>query len=458
MRALWLVFVLSSCVCAAQDNWADAGMPYYSVGFRQVYSDPGTDSLLALGLVTEGNDFSGFNLLAYKRGTWSIIEQGRGELRSAVRYGDTLVIAGGLWEVDGIPVSRIAARYNGTWHSFGTFGDTLGNWGIRKLRVLNGTLYAVGGFEYVDGHLCNGIAKRENGHWVNIGLLESDSSSDPILTDVIEFQGEIYACGLVSIAPGGENGIVKYDGTSWTAPGGGIRGGNAGGLCMAIYNNELVLGGTIHRSAGNAGHMIMRWNGTEWHGLGSHLRDQNNDTIGEARCYALLPYQDKLLVAGGFWYAGGVPAGRFATWDGENWCGNNDEWELFGESLTVFDDTLFMASGYELNGMPINRIAKWVGGPVEGSPCTSVGIEEDDQAALPMIYPNPSSGSFVVSVARYPNAAYRVFDPFGRIVTYGRLDAFGIAQVNMGHTASGVYSISIDTVTAGHFNLRIVHE
>jgi len=442
MRALWLGLWLLSLACLAQDNWSDAEMPHWTFGIRQVYTDPLSDSLIAIGEVTEVNDFGTPSLMTYKRGAWSTKLQPRGALRTAVRFGDTLVIAGGLWEVEGIAVSRIAAFYNNSWHPYGTFGDTLGNWGIRKLRVLNGTLYAMGGFEFVDGQLCNGIAKRENGQWVNVGDLEY-IAADPILVDVIEYQGDIYACGAVSLAPDGARGIIRYDGTSWTAPGGGILGGPSGGLCMAIYQDELILGGTIHRSAGNAGHMIMRWNGEEWRGLGGHLRDQNNDTIGEARCYALLPYEDKLLVAGGFWYAGGVPASRFAIWDGNNWCGTGDEWEGYGESLTIFDDTLFMASGYEVNGLPVNRVAKWVGGAVEGVDCTTVGIEEATSQIAPVILTGPGEGIFTLRLGQAISLHFTVVDAQGRIVRTGRTDSAGEAPIDLALRSPGLYCVIV---------------
>ncbi|MBL7938970.1 MAG: T9SS type A sorting domain-containing protein [Flavobacteriales bacterium] len=445
-------------VAVAQDNWRDAGMIDYTVGVRQLFADTVTNNLLAMGQITRVNDFGTPSILGYSNGTWNETVAARGWVYSAARWGDTLLIAGNLWQVDGVAVNKVGAFYNGSWHSFGIVGGDFANGSIWKLRVLDGTLYAVGSFDYADGHLCNGVAKRENGQWVNLGSFETDNG-DPIFTDIISYHGDIYACGAVSLAPGGENGIIRYDGTSWTAPGGGILGGNAGGLCMAIYNDELVLGGTIHRSAGNPGHMIMRWNGEEWRGLGTHLRDQNNDTIGEARCYALLPYEDKLLVAGGFWYAGGVPASRFAIWDGERWCGTGDEWEGYGESLTIFDDTLFMASGYEVNGMPVNRIAKWVGGPIEGTVCSSpLGIVEEVCRLEPLIFPNPGSGNFVLRWPLHPGTSFDVIDPIGRLITTGRLDSGGESRLEFGTIASGLYTIEFTSRERVARTLRFLKE
>lgn len=456
MRALWLGLALLWLRSAAQDNWRDACMPHQTVGIRQLYNDIVSDSLFAVGLVTEAGDYSDLSVLRYRDGQWTTSCMAHGWIYSVARWGDTLILAGNLWGVNDVSVSRIAAFFDNAWHPFGTFGDDLGNYSIWKLRVINGVLYAVGSFAFSDGHPANGIAKRENGQWVPVGNLITEDS-DPILTDVIDYHGEIYACGAVSLAPNGENGIIRFDGTNWTAPGGGILGGNAGGLCMAIYQDELVLGGTIHRSAGNPGHMIMRWNGEEWRGLGTHLRDQNNDTIGEARCYALLPYQDKLLVAGGFWYAGGVPASRFAIWDGDGWCGTGDEWEGYGESLTVFDDTLFMASGYEVNGMPVNRIAKWVGGSIEGTVCsTPVNVLEHAEGQT-IAVASLGNGAFVLRNLRCTNSRYRIVDLTGRTILTGRSNSNELA-VDLGPFAPGVYTALVGCTEPGENVVKLIND
>lgn len=456
MRALWLGLLLHVALGHAQDSWRDAGMPHSTAGVRQVFFDDQQDSLIAVGYITEAefNDYGTPSILSYRHGTWNTIVTAQGTVSSVARYADTLLVAGNIMEIGGVEVRRVGAYYNGAWHSYGEIGGEVGDGIIRKLKVVDGALYAVGSFNQADGHPANGIVKRENGHWVPLGNLQTDS--DPILTDVIEYQGDIYVCGALSLAPGGENGIARFDGTSWTAPGGGILGGNAGGLCMAIYQDELVLGGTIHRSAGNPGHMIMRWNGEEWRGLGGHLRDQNNDTIGEARCYALLSYEDKLLVAGGFWYAGGVPASRFAIWDGEDWCGTGDEWEGYGESLAMFDDTLFMASGYKVNGMPVNRIAKWVGGPIEGSACTTVGMQDYTEGTRIQVA-SFGGGRFNLSGLCGTNVIYRVMDPTGRTVQQGHTQRTDRLELDLSPYGPGVYGVHLSCHGMGGRAIKLVN-
>ena len=452
-----LLGVLVPCAAFGQSNWQDGGMPWQTVGIRQVYSDELRDSLSVIGQITLDNNYAEPVIGSYANGAWNVATRVSGLAYTILYYGDTLLIGGTLTGVGATPVSKVAAFYGGSWHSFGTFGDEQAQGGgIRKLKLIDGVLYAVGGFQYADGQLCNGITKRENGQWVNVGSL-TDVSSEPILVDVIGYQGEIYATGAISLAPNGENGIIRFDGSTWTAPGGGIRGGVAGGLCMAVFNEELYVGGSIYRNAGNVGHMIMRWNGAEWNSVGGHLRDQNNDTIGAARCYALLPYRDKLLVAGGFWYAGGIPASRFAIWDGIRWCGTGDEWEGYGESLTLFDDTLFMASGNEVNGMPVNRVAKWVGGPIEGSVCTMVGVPEDLAGQnVPSVYPNPGHGLFTLSAPGLAKTPYRIVDPLGRVVSQGLLGPQGVTQLDLEHAAAGLYNVILEPVKGGVLGVKFI--
>ena len=177
-----------------------------------------------------------------------------------------------------------------------------------------------------------------------------------------------------------------------------------------------------------------------------------------ARCYALLPYQDKLLVAGGFWYAGGVSASRFATWDGLNWCGTADEWDGYGESLTMFNDTLFMASGYGLNSVPVNRIAKWINGPIEGNLCTTVGIDHRPYRTETTIFPDPAIGDIQITSPKYPNRAFDVLDAQGRIVHQGQLDAYGSCRLEVSHFKPGMYCVRLKRADQRTEAIRFIKE
>lgn len=445
MRALLgLAFLCLAMPASPQYNWADAGMPGQTVGSLRLSVDP-VLGLVATGLITETNNYYAQIIPYYRDGAWGILRGFRGNVQDATRFGDTLLVCGTLSAVieedgDSIPVSRIAALYDGGWHPYGAFDP---NGSVRRLKVLDGELYAIGSFRYADGQECNGVAKRVGGQWVPVGQLQViPPTSTPILTDAIKYQGDLYVCGVINLAPNGDNGIARYDGQNWSAPGGGILGGVSGGRAMAIYQDELYVGGSIYLSAGNVGHMIQKWNGSAWSPVGGHLRDWNNSTSGAARCYGLLEHDGRLLAAGGFQFAGGVPAQTFAIWDGARWCGTGDAINNESHSIALYNDTIYLASGRVVNGDSTNTVVKWVSGPLQGSVCSEpVGVEElnaDDSFSL---FPNPASAHVMLHQRSSNQARFEVLDAFGREVSRGAVRSNETIVLEVQDWAPGLYHV-----------------
>ncbi|HRN38045.1 MAG TPA: hypothetical protein PLL18_14160, partial [Flavobacteriales bacterium] len=74
MRVFLAAWASMAIVTAsAQNNWADAGMPFQSVGIRQLYTDSTEDRLIACGQLTVTNDFGTVPLAIYSGGTWDTL-------------------------------------------------------------------------------------------------------------------------------------------------------------------------------------------------------------------------------------------------------------------------------------------------------------------------------------------------------------------------------------------------
>ncbi|QQR85075.1 MAG: hypothetical protein IPJ76_10635 [Flavobacteriales bacterium] len=315
---------------------------------------------------------------------------------------------------------------------------------MRRLRILNGILYAVGAFEYADGHLCNGVAKRVGGEWVNLGNLQQDVPGAPILVEVAEFAGDLYVGGSLSLADG-TNGIAKFDGTMWSGPGGGILGGATAVLAMEVYGGSLYAGGEIDINSGNVGHGIMRWDGSQWHAVGGSVQDIYCGSSYPARVYELLEHDGLLLVGGGFGCAGGIPASRFAVWDGYQWCANASVMTGYVESMAFYHDTLFIACGHVVEGDSVNRVAKWVGGAY-GDSCQVVAVNDPgpwrDRLRVRV------SGAGVLTISGLPDGRsdYSLCDAIGRVLDTGSLAAFGpsAVEVRLPGLASGAYVFVVE--------------
>ncbi len=438
MRVLIALAVLATTSASAQNNWVDAGMPYLSYGVRQLLSDTVADQLLAVGYIALVNDFNSPVIAQYDSGHWTYIDGfAGGGIYTVIRYGDTLLAGGYFHQIGGMPIDLIGAWYDSAWHAFGAFPTDDGV--VRKLRVLNGSLYAVGSFISVDGHTCHGVAKRVGGHWENLGSINYPVGDEPIVLDVCEYQGNIVVGGELNPVGLG-NDLIQFDGTNWVNVGDGLLDGVGAVTCLAVYHDELYVGGGLYVGAGSPAHGLVRWNGTEWRDVGGSMRDIYGTTEYNASASSLLVNDDKLLVGGAFGYAGTLHANQFAIWDGQKWCATGDSIGHKVESMAFYHDTLFITCGDSLNGEPANYVARWVGGAFEQI-CEQVGIAEEASLPNAIITIGPEGGGGR-TIFGLPDGFFQVtvFDATGRQVASHWINSHdGRAQMEHITHAPGLY-------------------
>lgn len=438
MRALLAWTVLVSCSASAQNNWEDAGMPFNSVGVRQLYADTAQNRLLAVGPITLSTDLAFPVIAAFDPSGWiPITGIEYGGIYTVIRYGDTLVVGGYFHQIDGIPIDLVGAWYDSAWHAFGAFQTDDGV--VRNLQIVGGSLYAVGAFLSVDGNICHGVAKRVGGQWENLGSIDYPVGDEPIVLDVCEYQGNIVVGGEMNPIGLG-NDLIQFDGTNWVDVGGGLQGGVGAVTAMAVYHSELYVGGGLYVGAGSPGHGLVRWNGSEWRDVGGSMRDIYGTTNYNASASRLLVHDGKLLVGGAFGYAGTVHANQFAIWDGESWCATGDSIGAKVESMAFYHDTLFITCSDSLNGQPANYIARWVGGSFEQN-CEQVSITE--QAAMPEeVFTVGSSDGGGRSLSGLPDGKVQlqVFDATGRLIsTEVIVSVAGRARMHVQEQTEGLY-------------------
>ncbi|MCD4691404.1 MAG: T9SS type A sorting domain-containing protein [Calditrichales bacterium] len=97
--------------------------------------------------------------------------------------------------------------------------------------------------------------------------------------------------------------IAKWDGSSWSALGGGVD-GNV--WSILIDESDIYAGGYFTTAGIIDVNYIAKWDGSEWSALGSGLDNGAN---------ALALEGDNLYVGGNFTLAGGKSSYYFAIWD-----------------------------------------------------------------------------------------------------------------------------------------------
>lgn len=413
VRFITCLGLCASFTVGAQNNWEDAGMPFTCFGVHGLLIDSLEDRLLCSGYISLTN--GGFPSIAvYADGAWATIGEFGGVPFSMSKLGDTLIVGGSFSTVDDEPMRLLAAHYDGEWHPFGTFSEEATS--VRKLRILDGELYAVGSFIAVDGDTCHGVAKRQGGAWVSVGgTIQYPPGNEAIVLDVAKYQGNLVIGGEMSPIGLG-NDLLQFDGTAWSALGGGILGGFSAVGALEVYQGELYVGGDIYVGAGNAGHGLMRWNGTEWNDVGGSMRDIYGTTNYNASVLSMLVHDGELFVAGGFGYAGDLHADQFAIWDGTNWCITGDSIGHLVRTMAIYHDTLFLNCGSQLNGAPANFIARWVGGAF-ADVCSATNIVKHEPPAPSFsCNPVPFTDHLDVRMTDAHGSTIEVIDDQGRLV------------------------------------------
>ncbi len=127
----------------------------------------------------------------------------------------------------------------------------------------------------------------------------------------------LFSVGSLCLAP------VTRCPPSWLPTFGGQPGADSGILALAVFDDgsgpALFAGGTFTSAGGAAASRIAKWNGTTWSALGGGV----TGGFVAASVQALAVFDDSsgaALYAGGhFGFAGGMAADHIAKWDGTSW-------------------------------------------------------------------------------------------------------------------------------------------
>lgn len=198
---------------------------------------------------------------------------------------------------------------------------------VRTILALPDGGMIVGGQFHQAGQVSTGlIAKWDGTEWSPLGLgLDAGSCRALLRTN----DGDIIAAG--SFIQADEQpawGIAKWDGKQWTKLGNNTDGGGIAGWftpepsptmaqdLVELPNGDIVVCGNFTGVDGMSIRGIARWDGNQWHPLGTGVNDV-------PRAMTLLPNGD-LMVAGVFSEAGGVPCNGIAVWNGTGWSALGD--------------------------------------------------------------------------------------------------------------------------------------
>ncbi len=200
-------------------------------------------------------------------------------------------------------------------------------------------------------------------NWVSLGGLPGTDSG--VHASAVDDAGSLYIGGEFTVV--GTvivNRIAKWDGSTWTALGGGMNGFVR---ALAVSGNDLYAGGEFTMVTNSGGvsvlaNRVAKWNGSAWSALGEGL---------DANVLALATSGSDLYAGGEFTNAINdgsvtVAVNRVAKWNGSAWVALDGGLSsrvraaaMMGSDLYVGGE--FISATNAGAAVTVNRIARWDG-------------------------------------------------------------------------------------------------
>ncbi len=263
-----------------------------------------------------------------------------------------------------IIIVLFSAIVNAQWVAVGSGMDNY----VMGSVVYNGNLYASGNFEHADGNQCLGIAKWDGTSWSAVGGGFQYNALTNVVNAMIVFNNQLIAGGYLDSAGGIPiHNVASWNGTNWSPLGTNLPIGTVN--CFAIHNGELYAGGS---GSGAGNHGVAKWNGSTWTALDPGSGSNIN-------VLSLASYNGELYAAGNFISIDGVSANHIARWNGTTWSdvsgGVTGGFINIARALAVFNNKLYVGGNFLMAGsVGVNHVASWdgsnwadVGGGVGGS-------------------------------------------------------------------------------------------
>jgi hypothetical protein len=289
--------------------------------------------------------------------------------------GAMLGVSGWLWG----GTDTHACENSNWWPGFASPPNGKGlNYHAWAMVPYNGTLI-IGGLFTRAGNNTNA---NYIGRWNGLGWTGLQGGMDANVNALLAVGTDLYAGGAFQHAgiqqPVSAAYIARWNGTSWQPVGAGM---NDHVLSLALFGSMLVAGGWFTQVEGNPANLIAIWDGSQWSALGGGLAGGDYP-----RVKAIAEFDGKLYAGGSFTEAGGLPVTNLAQWDGASWSdfgttitvGQNFWGDPVEVLFTEFNGNLTVGGNFShINGQYCNGLAEW-----DGSSWTPLGIGLSADAAV----------------------------------------------------------------------------
>lgn len=345
--------------------------------------------VVAGGLFPRAEDRDVNSVARFDGTAWGpLVDRGIGQPGRAVAYaanGD-LLLGGAFRDLDGLAVGGIGRHDGSGWSALGTGLDLAvpGEAATAEAIVVQGPdIYVGGDFDAAGGVPVDGVARYDGAAWHALGAGLTPLPGGRVRVTALAAHGQN---GLVV---GGEFGtaggvpsanVALWDGSQWTALGGGLPGAGPITAAASLANGDLVV---LERDLSFVSATVHLWNGTAWQVLG---RTSTPGLGSVADAFALLPLPDgSLLLGGEFADIGGSGSARLARFANGSWQappGGSPSVNVRSIALLPGGDLL--VSGYPVSG-GTGFVERWSGAgwqPQSGPQCSALAVSDRGEVAM----------------------------------------------------------------------------
>lgn len=251
-----------------------------------------------------------------------------------------------------VQTRHIALKVSGQWQE-----DQGGiNQRVHALALdTSGALLVGGEFNTAGTTVVNYLARFAFPNvWKPLDITPNTSVDGSVYATAIAPNGDLYIGGNFTIAgTTTANAIARWDGQQWHALGSGIQGTV---YALAVDKKGLVYAGGNFGTAGETmANAIARWDGTQWHSL--------NTNTAYMRVFALAISDEGILYAGGqFAHIGSTAANRIARWNGVQWSAMHSGVDGAVYAIAWKNGRLYIGGEFTNTiATPLHGIAEWDG-------------------------------------------------------------------------------------------------
>jgi hypothetical protein len=283
--------------------------------------------------------------------------------------GNELIAGGNFGSIGGVTANKVAKWDGSNWSAIGdgvVICDGSDCLTVQSLALSGDDIYAVGNvltdLKEIGGTLkVEGFARWDGNSWSPVGGGVTGESVSASINTIAVNGSDIYIAGNFKTAGStSANNIARWNGREWSALGSGVDGctnSNPNIACspyvatIAIHGSDVYAGGRFTTAGGAAASNIARWDGQNWHALGSGA----NGLVMK-----LAAYGDYVYAGGTFTEIDGVKANGIARFDGTNWSPVGSGVDGFVDVIEFSNEYMYAAGGFSAaGGKAAYNIARW---------------------------------------------------------------------------------------------------